>query len=99
MTFLLWQFIYLPLILAAVYPLAIQYEKNKKWAIIFYVPAFMLNIWLNFTTLAIYTWDFPKAFEFTFSTRLKRLKSATNWRGSISRVCADYLNFWQKGHV
>lgn len=101
MTFLLWQFIYLPLGLLLLFPLAIQYDRGGVWRLVlpFTLIALAVDIWLNFTTLAIYTWDFPKVFEWTFSTRLTRLKSNTDWRGPIARVLADYLNFWKPGHV
>lgn len=101
MTYLLWSLIWLPLILLAIYPLAIQFERGNKWRLLFwlYYPAGILDVLLNFTILALYTWDFPARGEWTFSTRLKRLQYYPGWRGAVARVIRDYLNFWQKGHV
>lgn len=101
MTLLLWQFVWLPLLLFVLYPLAIQYERGGWWRWLFwlYYPAGLLDVYLNYTTLALYTWDFPVRGEWTFSTRLKRLQFYPGWRGAVARVIRDYLNFWQKGHV
>ena len=101
MTWLLWPLVWLPLILLAVYPLAIQYERGGQWRLLLpvYLAAGLLDVLLNYTALVLYTWDFPAHGEWTFSTRLKRLQYYSGLRGSIARVCRDYLNFWQKGHV
>lgn len=96
-----WMLFYLPLILLVVYPLAIQYERGGKWRvlIVLYLPAGVLDVLLNYTTLALYTWDFPARGEWTFSTRVRRLQYYPGWRGAIARLLKTYLNFWQKGHV
>lgn len=101
MTLLCWLLLWLPLALLAAYPLAIQFERGGKWRLLFwiYYPAVVLNVFLNHTTLALYTWDFPASGEWTFSTRLKRLQYDRGWRGTVALPLKTYLNFWQKGHV
>lgn len=96
-----WLLLWLPLILLAVYPVAIQYERGGWWRCLFWVyfPAVVLNVFLNHTTLALYLWDFPARGEWTFSTRVRRLQYYPGWRGAIARLLKTYLNFWQKGHV
>ncbi len=99
MIWLLWQFLYLPLLLALLFPAVIKYENGVKWLKWPYYFTAGLDVYLNFTTLAIYTLDWPARGEWTFSTRLKRLQYYPGWKGAVARMCRDYLNFWQKGHV
>lgn len=114
---LLWQFVWLPLLLLLVFPVAIQYER-ETWP--HWMPfvgggpfprilrvvckviagfALLFDVYLNFTTLALYIWDRPARGEWTFSTRLKRLQFYPGWRGAVARVIRDYLNFFQARHV
>ncbi|WP_294767256.1 hypothetical protein [uncultured Rhodoferax sp.] len=97
----IWQFVWLPLLTLLWYPVAIQFERGGWWRLLFwaYIPVGLADVWLNYTTLVLYMWDRPRAGEYTFSRRIKRLKTDTGWRGSIARVLRDYLNFWQAGHV
>lgn len=75
------------------YPLAIQYERGGWWRLCYIpaVPAGVLDVLLNHTTLAVLTWSFPRLrrdkYEFTFSDRLARLYWDEGWRGH----CAVYL--------
>ena len=57
------------------FPLAIQYERGGVWLCVAPVTllALLLDVVLNYTTLALLTWDFPRWGEWTFSTRLARL--------------------------
>lgn len=91
-----WLLLYPPLILLAVYPLAIQYERGGWWHWLFwlYFPAGLLDVLLNYTTLALYTWDFPKAGEYTFSRRLSRLQRQTDWRRWFAVVLKPFLDYF-----
>ncbi|MGA0569659.1 hypothetical protein ACO2Q9_02940 [Variovorax sp. VNK109] len=93
---LLWQFVYLPLALLLAYPGVIQFERGGWWRLLlpFYLAALLVDVWLNFTTLALYTRDVPQRREYTFSQRLQRLVLLTNWLGMLARVLARYLNRW-----
>lgn len=93
---LLWPLLWLPLILLAVYPVAIQYERGGWWRvlIVLYLPAGVLDVMLNYTTLALYTLDFPKAGEYTFSRRLSRLRRRTDWRRWFAVVLKPFLDYF-----
>lgn len=91
----LWQFVYLPIALFALYPLAVQYERGGLWKLLFplYAVAGLLSAYLNYTTFAFYTWDAPRKRENTFSQRCERLVSDPGWRGwLIARPVARYTN-------
>lgn len=96
MTLLIWLLLWLPLILLAVYPAAIQFERGGKWRWLFwlYYPAGLLDVLLNYTVLALYTWDRPLAGEFTFSRRLRRLQYRTDWRRWFVVVLKPYLDYF-----
>lgn len=92
---ILWQFVYLPVALFAIYPLAVQYERPHWWCkLLFplYVVAGVLSAYLNYTTFALYTWDAPKKGENTFSQRCERLVGMSGLRGVFARVVARYTN-------
>ena len=97
-TFLLMQFLLLPLLLFAIYPYAVQYEKypNRIWAA---ALTHILSGYLNFTTFVLYTLDFPMSGEWTFSKRLARLRRLSGFRGAICQQVANYLNYFSPGHV
>ena len=66
------------------------------------ILAIALDVVLNYTVLALMTWDFPKAKEYTFSQRLNRLVKDTGWRGVAARGIAFVLNPFDsdpRGHV
>jgi len=91
---LLWQFVWLPLALAVLYIPAIQYERGGKWKAMAPVTivAALLDVYLNYTTFAAYTWDSPRKQEYMFSQRCKRLVKDVGWRGLIARLVARYTN-------
>jgi hypothetical protein len=93
---LLWQFIYLPLLLATGYPLAIQYERGGWWRLLLPVTAVVaiVDVWLNFTTFALYLASAPRKREYTFSEHLERLVHDRGWRGVIARLVARYTNLF-----
>ena len=89
------------LLLAFMYPLAVQYERGGWWHVLapFTLLALVIDVLANYTELALLTWDFPKRNEFTFSTRLKRLQKDPGWRGILAKPIIRYLNFFYSGHV
>lgn len=93
---LLWQFVYLPLLLAAAYPLAIQYEREGLWKLLmpFTLVVALLDVYLNFTTFALYLWSAPDKREYTFSEHLERLVFDSGWRGYPARLIARYTNLF-----
>ena len=95
---LLWQFIYAPLACLLLYAPAIQYERGGRWRVLAPLTAVVgaVDIWLNYTTLALYTWDMPRRGEYTFSKRLERLVANTDWRRAPCRAVARWLNRWDR---
>lgn len=93
----------LPLVLLLVYPLAIQYERGGACRLLLplYLAAGLVDVVLNYTTLALCTWDFPRAGEYTFSKRLSRLVRSSGWRRVLAQLLKAYLDaFDPKGvHV
>ncbi len=92
---ILWQFIYLPLLLAAAYPVVIQYERGRWWKLLmpFTLVAAIVDVWLNFTTFSMYLASTPGKKEITLSQRLERLVFDNGWRGYIARAIARYTNW------
>jgi predicted metal-dependent hydrolase len=84
------------IILALLYPIAIQVERGGWWYLLAPVTLIVLlvDVIANYTELALLTLDWPKSGEWTFSTRCKRLQHDTGWRGRIARVVRDYTNFF-----
>ena len=82
------------IILAILYPIAIQYERRGIWYVVLPITffAFIIDVIANYTELAILTWDFPRSFEFTFSQRLSRLKRMSDWRGKLCLPIANILD-------
>ena len=82
------------LILLPLYCIGIQYERGGWWRIC-YVPALIglvLDVILNFTELALITFDFPLRGEWTFSKRLSRLQHAPGARGEFAWYIARCLD-------
>ncbi|PHM20924.1 MAG: hypothetical protein CK604_00495 [Curvibacter sp. PD_MW3] len=79
------------LILWPLYIIGVQYERGGWWVVLMPITlvALVLDVWLNFTELALLTWDWPRnEDELTFSNRLKRLVHDGGWRGSFARFVA-----------
>lgn len=76
------------------YAIGIQYQRGGwcKPLGLLLIPGFLLDLVLNYTTLAVLTWDRPRKGEFTFSKRLYRLQSNTDWRGNVARPICLILN-------
>lgn len=89
------------LLLALLYPIAIQYQRGGFWRIVTPITlvTVLIDIAANYTELALLTWDFPRKGEHTFSQRLGRLQHNTDWRGKIARPVVSYLNWVMPGHV
>jgi hypothetical protein len=88
------------ILLALLYPIAIQYERGGIWFILFPITliALIIDVIANYTELAILTLDFPRAKEYTFSDRLVRIQYAEGWTGFIGRNVAAYCNYWAPNH-
>ncbi len=89
------------LLLLILYPLAVQVERGGWWLLIlpFTLVVVFIDFLANFTELSIALWEFPKKNEWTFSTRLLRLKHNTDWRGPLARFAVAYCDFFYPGHV
>ena len=91
------------LLLALLYPIAIQVERGGWWYLLAPVTllTLLVDVVANYTELALLTLDWPKAGEYTFSTRCKRLQHDQGWRGDIARVVRDFTNFFdpQRDHI
>ena len=91
------------ILLALLYPIAIQYERGGHWHLL--ASLTLLTIWVNvlanYTELALLTWDFPQPGEHTFSQRLKRLIKDSGLRGVLARDIAKALNYLAPdgGHI
>lgn len=83
-------------LLWVLYVIGIQYQRGGWWRVCLLaaLPALILNVLMNFTVLAVLTWDRPKRGEWTFSQRLGRLILDTGWRGTLAWYIARYLLDW-----
>ena len=82
-----------PLILWLLYIPAIQFKRGGWWLLLYpftFIVA-LLDILLNYTVLALYTWDWPRRGEITFSKRLDRLILLGDWRGVVCSYIAFHL--------
>lgn len=76
------------------YLVGVQAMRGGWWYLLVPVAlvALILDVVLNYTELALITWDFPRdMYELTFSNRLKRLVHYDNWQGSFARFIATKL--------
>lgn len=83
-------------LLWVLYLVGIQYQRGGWWRVclVAALPALILNVVMNYTVLAVLTWDWPKKGEWTFSKRLGRLVLDTGWRGTLAWYTARYLLDW-----
>ena len=83
-----------PLLLAALYPLAIQYERGGAWRALglLYIAAGLLSALVNYTWLSVLAGEWPRRGEYTTSQRCERLVHATGWLGALARGIARYTN-------
>ena len=74
-------------ILLPLYAIGIQYQRKGLWYVVLPVTlvALVLDFLLNYTELALFTLDIPQRGEWTFSTRLSRLRWNSDWRGDVAR--------------
>ena len=89
------------LLLALFYPLAIQYQRGSVWRVLAPLTLLtaLIDLWCNYTELALLTWDFPHKHEITFSIRCGRLIHQEGWAGNIGRLTQTYCNFFMPGHI
>lgn len=81
-------------ILLPLYFISIQYERGGFWKLLFPIAiiAFVIDVVLNYTELALLTLEIPRKGETTFSRRLARLRYNTDWRGSFARYITTCLD-------
>lgn len=98
---LLWQFVYLPLILALWFMAAIQYRRGGWWRLLtpLALRAAFLDVYLNYTTCTVLLWDWPRDGETTISKRCKRLVFDPGWRGVVARLIARFTNKFDDNHI
>lgn len=84
------------ILLAVLYPLAVQFERGGWWRLLAPITVFtlLIDVIANYTELALLTWDFPRKGEHTFSTRLLRLRYTYGWRGTVYHAVIAYLNYF-----
>ncbi len=83
------------LILALLYPIAVQYERGGWWYLLAPVTltALLIDVIVTHTELVlIFGW--PAKNEWTFSTALLRLRYEGGWRGKFARLIVQYLNYF-----
>lgn len=97
----LWQFVYLPLILALRFVVAIQYKRGGWWRVLtpMALKAGILDVYLNYTTFSVYLGGFPQAGEYTLSKRCERLVKEGGWAGFVARLIARFTNRFDKDHI
>lgn len=100
-TLALWQFVYLPLILAARFVLAINYKRGGWWKLLtpLAIRTGLLDIYLNYTTFTVVFMQLPGKGEYTLSERCERLVYESGWRGFIARLIARFTNLFDKNHI
>lgn len=71
----------------------IQYQRDGLWRVclVVAVPTIILNVLLNYSLLALITWDWPRKGEYTFSKRLERLIHLPGWGGVLAWAVKIYL--------
>jgi hypothetical protein len=104
-------FIGAPLLLLALYAVAIQAESDTLWeplrmlCQLATLPALLLDTALNWTVFCVWFLELPQRHpqvpktEWTLSERLERLAALPNsWRGALARVIARLLNAIAPNH-
>jgi hypothetical protein len=83
------------LLLALLYPLAVQYERGGWWRLVAPVTLFtlLIDVIATHSELALIC-GWPRKGEWTFSTCLLRLRYRGDLVGKLCRGVIDYLNFW-----
>lgn len=98
---LLWQFLYLPALLALRFIVAVQYKRGGFWAVLtpLALRAAILDVYLNYTTCAVLFWEWPKKGEATISKRCKRWVFIPGFRGGFARLIANFTNRFDNNHI
>ena len=83
------------LLLALLFPIAIQYERGGWWLLVMPITliTMLVDVVANWTELSLFLWEWPQKNEYTFSDRLERLVHYQGWRGDIARYVASILNY------
>ena len=91
-----------PILLAILYPIAIQYERGGFWYIVvpfFTLPAFIIDVFMNITLISIIYGEPPFKYnkyigkrEITYSDRLERLVNEPHELYHESVIIAKWLS-------
>jgi hypothetical protein len=83
------------LLLALLYPIAVQYERGGWWRLVAPVTvlALLIDVIATHTELALIC-GWPRKGEWTFSTCLLRLRYRGDLVGRLCRGVIVYLNFF-----
>ena len=89
------------LLLALLYPLAVQYKRGGFWRAVLPVTliTLVIDVLANYTELALLTWQLPNEHEVTFSHRLYRLRKGNAWQRFVAKIVIPYLNYFDPGHI
>lgn len=81
-------------ILLPLYILGIQYERGGWWNLLLPITfiAWVIDVILNYTELALLMLDYPQRGEFTFSKRLSRIKQEQGKRGKLAQWISRILD-------
>lgn len=92
------QFVLLPALMAGIFVFVMR-TGNETARTVVGAAGLWLDVYLNYTSFAAFTLDWPKQGEYTFSKRLKRLVLDTGWRGRFANRVKVFLNHYDPDHV
>ena len=101
MTHLLYPLLAESLLLALLYPLAIQYQRGGWWRVLMPLTLLtaILDFIVNYTTFSLILLEFPKTGERTVSQRCNRLIHQSGYRGFVGRLIQAYCNTFYANHI
>jgi hypothetical protein len=85
-----------PAILAALYPIAVQYERGGVYRVLLpmYAAAGITSTLVNYTWLSLVLLEWPLPKEVTTSQRCERLVFESGFKGRLARAIATYTNWF-----
>lgn len=89
------------ILLALLFPLAIQYERGGWWKLLLVIgiPCYLVDLVAARTDFALLMWRWPRPEERTVSQALRTIVKDPGWRGVFARGIARYVNLFDRGHV
>ena len=81
------------LLMWSLYIVGVQYKRGGMWGAVLPITAVALvcDVICNYTLFALFTLDWPRRGEYTFSVRLIRLVRYDDWRGALARGVAQFM--------